>query len=112
MNGVVGKTPSVWGVHSRVGVVNGSGYAVAGLGSQGRPVRARVMASSAGEWEIFGNAAVEDPSPALTVEPVGLDGQQWLQDFDGTGSGRRRQRRYRHCRRGSRSRPLRSRRRS
>src|SRR6266545_5601175 len=33
------------GVHSRVGVVKGSGYAVAGSGSQGRPVWARVMAS-------------------------------------------------------------------
>ncbi len=35
----------IHGVHSRVGGVKGSGYAAAGVGSQGRPVRARVMAS-------------------------------------------------------------------
>jgi hypothetical protein len=38
---------------------------------------------TSGEWEIFGNAAIEDPSPSLTVVPIGLDGQQWLQDFEG-----------------------------
>ena len=34
-------------VHSRVGGVKGFGYAAAGVGSHGRPVRARVMASRA-----------------------------------------------------------------